>query len=65
MQWNIHHLKMYFLLKMMIFHCYVSLLECNEKHGEAMSIQSLGWISFGMRFAGGKGWWSLVVEVPK
>ena len=28
-QWNMDHLKMYFLLSMGIFHCYVSLPECN------------------------------------
>ena len=26
-EWEIHHLKMYILLKMVVFHCYVSLLE--------------------------------------
>ena len=28
-QWKTDHLKMYFLLKMGIFQCYVSLPECN------------------------------------
>ena len=28
--WKMDHLKMYFLLKMVIFHCYVSLLEGNS-----------------------------------
>ena len=28
-QWKIHHLKMYFLFKIGIFHCYVSLPECS------------------------------------
>ena len=29
-QWKIHHLKMYFLLKMGIFRCYVSFQGCNS-----------------------------------
>ena len=32
-QWKMDHLKMYFLLKMGIFHCYVSLPECNDRRG--------------------------------
>ena len=30
-QWKIHHLKMYFLLKMEIFQCHVSFRECTFK----------------------------------
>ena len=31
-QWEIHHLKMYLLLKMVVFHCYVSLPEGISSH---------------------------------
>ena len=31
-QWKIHHLKMYFLFKMGIFHCYVCLPEGSNKN---------------------------------
>ena len=39
LQWEIHHLKIYLLLKMVVFHCYVSLPKGNN------SSESSHWVS--------------------
>ena len=38
-QWKMDPLKMYFLLKMVIFYCYVSLPEVISKAGVVVSVQ--------------------------